>query len=1065
MSTAADPVVARYAENLLRQRNIAEIRSSVMSSAIDPARLQQTFETVRDDWQKAGRQAACALLDFVKRQLADILPGPEAAATEIVDADSLADAMMRENRVLRARSCLKMHRNLVTPELLARLQSKVLPEHGPAPMPQVGLFSYLVARMVADPQAQVQGLLIWSSVCQQNYRFDSALRHLRRASRLADEAGDVRSRRLAMSAEVGLYRRMGRIPEAIALMEECTRMPGAEPIELMAMLQALSSCYRQNGQTAKAIESLTQVISLAGDTYLDRKFDALNTRGLIFEDSDQYDKGAISYESAIAVAEQMRDRGRQFMAMNNRAASLLKRGLAKEGLNAFRDVLRTVERWGHPPMIASTHNNLGTALSQLERYSEARSEFAKALSSKLETGDRMGQCICFIGMGDASRSMGDLEAANAHYAMALVPALEANDASLIAMTTQRMCAKEFRTGKQIDESIESLKWARQLCREQNCNREEVFLTRDLIESYIEAGRPSEALSECRQILESGSIDPNQVGILTIMVTYARLTASEPGGWKAAFDLLSERSRRIDRALEETLVDARRGQIISSTFEAYAGLIELLAAAEANRVLTDTSPAEVAFDLHESAKCRSFLSNLATAPVNPPDAVPESLRTAEADLLRSFRALQEEGATISESYRDERLRETRESLEELWPQMKPFAQEYVRFRSGAPYSFRELSSLLPAGDGETAFVSFFVDPSRTRCFIFHSGASAPRFITLELGREELIRMASQLRRTFNGAPDEFPPYPPIRGDKPFRRKLDFLEPLETAMREFFNAVRGADLIVVAPHGPLHLIPLQILRCPDGTFLGQRSGIVYTPSLSAGLQALHRGARAPGAAGGIPIFAAGVSSADDAEPQYFENDGEIFDSERWCLTSAFGVKQATRDAVLSNLDGKAVVHLSCHGFFDSRDPLNSGLVFSDGAAKAPRNLHDLPFLERGRFLVTARELMRASLGADLVTLSACSSGLQTARNAGDEMEGFTRAILAAGSATSLVAMWNVDQASSRGLLGNFYAHLAGAGNLSSKWRALRAAQATYIESSDENLRHPYHWGPFVLIGDWR
>jgi CHAT domain-containing protein len=185
----------------------------------------------------------------------------------------------------------------------------------------------------------------------------------------------------------------------------------------------------------------------------------------------------------------------------------------------------------------------------------------------------------------------------------------------------------------------------------------------------------------------------------------------------------------------------------------------------------------------------------------------------------------------------------------------------------------------------------------------------------------------------------------------------------------------------------------------------------------------------------------------------------------LTAAFGVKQAKRESVLSSLARKAVVHLSCHGFFDNRNPLNSGLVFSDGAAKAPRDLHDVPFLDRQNFLVTARDLMRASLSADLVTLSACSSGLQTARNAGDEMEGFTRALLAAGAATSLVAMWNVDQASSHGLLANFYAQLASAGNVSAKWRALRAAQLAHIKSDDENLRHPYHWAPFDLIGDWR
>jgi CHAT domain-containing protein len=185
----------------------------------------------------------------------------------------------------------------------------------------------------------------------------------------------------------------------------------------------------------------------------------------------------------------------------------------------------------------------------------------------------------------------------------------------------------------------------------------------------------------------------------------------------------------------------------------------------------------------------------------------------------------------------------------------------------------------------------------------------------------------------------------------------------------------------------------------------------------------------------------------------------------MTAAFGVQQATRESVLSSLARKAVVHLSCHGFFDSRNSLNSGLVFSNGTTKAPRDLHDVPFLDRHNFLVTARDLMSAFLSADLVTLSACSSGLQTARNAGDEMEGFTRSLLAAGAATSLLAMWNVDQASSHGLLANFYVQVATQGNVSAKWHALRAAQLAYIESDDENLRHPYHWAPFVLIGDWR
>lgn len=111
------------------------------------------------------------------------------------------------------------------------------------------------------------------------------------------------------------------------------------------------------------------------------------------------------------------------------------------------------------------------------------------------------------------------------------------------------------------------------------------------------------------------------------------------------------------------------------------------------------------------------------------------------------------------------------------------------------------------------------------------------------------------------------------------------------------------------------------------------------------------------------------------------------------------------------------------------------------------------------------MKARLNAGLVTLSACSSGLQAVRNAGDEMDGFSRAILAAGASAALLTMWNVDQESAQDFLTNFYAHLDTAGSVSGKWRALHAAQLDFIFSDDEKLRHPYHWAPFALIGDWR
>ncbi len=160
-------------------------------------------------------------------------------------------------------------------------------------------------------------------------RFDTAERHLKRAGQLAGELHDPGTQLLATSALGGLHSRLGRISEAIDIFEASVMSPIVDRIALISVLHALSSCCRQNSQHSKPLDTLTQLITLLADDCPDKKFEALNLRGLIFEELGQYDKGAISYEAAIAVADQMGDPGRQFTALNNRAASFLKRRLTK----------------------------------------------------------------------------------------------------------------------------------------------------------------------------------------------------------------------------------------------------------------------------------------------------------------------------------------------------------------------------------------------------------------------------------------------------------------------------------------------------------------------------------------------------------------------------------------------------------------------------------------------------------------------------------------------------------------------------------------------------------------
>jgi len=149
-------------------------------------------------------------------------------------------------------------------------------------------------------------------------------------------------------------------------------------------------------------------------------------------------------------------------------------------------------------------------------------------------------------------------------------------------------------------------------------------------------------------------------------------------------------------------------------------------------------------------------------------------------------------------------------------------------------------------------------------------------------------------------------------------------------------------------------------------------------------------------------------------------------------------ATKDTVLENCTDKDVIHLSCHGYFDNLEPLSSGVELYDE-------------------VITAREIFSMRLNSELVTLSACQTGLNQ-RSLGDELIGLTRAFLYAGISSVVVSLWSVDARSTHELVLEFYKLLK---NGADKATALQKAQKKIM--GKEGYSHPYYWAAFVLVGD--
>jgi tetratricopeptide (TPR) repeat protein len=132
----------------------------------------------------------------------------------------------------------------------------------------------------------------------------------------------------------------------------------------------------------------------------------------------------------------------------------------------------------------------------------------------------------------------------------------------------------------------------------------------------------------------------------------------------------------------------------------------------------------------------------------------------------------------------------------------------------------------------------------------------------------------------------------------------------------------------------------------------------------------------------------------------------------------------------------IHFACHGRLDDEHPMQSALALTGG---------DL----------TALDVLQLDLPADLVVLSACSTG-RGRYVRGEGLLGLTRAFRFASGPRTIVSLWNVDDAATRALMTRFYELL----EKHPAAHALRMAQA-YV-ASQKRWAQPYYWAAWQLWG---
>jgi tetratricopeptide (TPR) repeat protein len=266
--------------------------------------------------------------------------------------------------------------------------------------------------------------------------------------------------------------------------------------------------------------------------------------------------------------------------------------------------------------------------------------------------------------------------------------------------------------------------------------------------------------------------------------------------------------------------------------------------------------------------------------------------------------------------------------------------------------------------------------------------------------------------------------------------------------------------VSPDGELSRIPFTALPAPgvglggagadDAPTLGQQ---VQLRILTSGRDLLSLGRPGPGGQRALVLAAPDFGGPGPWQPLPATAAEGSWIAER--LGAALYQGAAATTAVLQAARGPRVLHIASHGFFTtgSDDPLlNSGIVLAGANRRRPAD--DDGFL-------TAKEAAQLQLdGTELVVLSACDTASGTLQT-GEGVYGLQRALTVAGTRSTLLSLWKVDDAATAAFMQRYVALLKrGMGRM----EALTTVQQEFRSNPPEPdwADHKF-WAAWQLTGD--
>jgi len=726
-------------------------------------------------------------------------------------------------------------------------------------------------------------------------------------------------------------------------------------------------------------------------------------------------------EQAIALATDAGMRQDRAYWLRARGNAYLLTGRYDLALEQHRSALAIYQELGGKTESVEALHDLGDLYLLLGDSVSAASQYRQAMQIAQDIGLSRGMTQNLLALGDLERRRGELAAASALYEQSIRRSARAGELASQGSALLRLAAvrtEQQRFSEALDGIVEVLGIAEQsgaagLALEATVARAQL----NLLQEEFAA-----ALSDFNLALSQ--LDKSPDPEMAWQAHYGRGLALAAVHRKEEAIAALQTAVGVIEGIRDRLREERfKAGYVQDKYEVYIDLV---------RLQLESGLAREAFSTAERLRSRSYLDLIESGPIR----IGAQDQSGESRLEARIRTLRQ---TLTEE-RDRDRSEPRQSAIRVFSQeLLAAEQEYQvmlddRRRAGTPAplarapGYHEVAADLVEDE---ALVEYVV--GRNNLVVFLLTRDRLEAHTIEVRREDLdnkVALLSGLIRQRGGD----------RWTKPAASLARLLiEPMRSGQQ-----LAGIHHLYVVPHGSLNYLPFSLLpshATEESHRLVEDFTLAYLPTAAV----LSRDRRDSGEASSMLAIAPDVSRLRFAREEASAINA-LFEPDSVALLG----RAATESAFKRLAPDYRLLHLATHGFFNKLSPLLSGVQL------------EADTIDDGR--LELHEILELQLDADLVTLSACETGLGSGYfaevPAGDDYVGLTRAFLYAGSTLVLATLWEVDDASTLQLMKRFYGDLSEAERGEDKTGALTRAQRALL-SSDE-FKHPYYWAPFVMVG---